>query len=161
MLPIKYQIKPTLFSTSIFDELFNDFNLFEYSPFELFEYSPFKLSKELAIENSNDKTSISKRPLSDIIETENNYEVDLYLAGIKKEDVSIKVDENILTIKAERKTTDVKYNRKESFSGLYQKSFALPKNINEDDIKASFVDGILKVSIPKTIELKAKEIEIT
>ena len=103
-------------------------------------------------------------PVHDVIENDNEYIVDFHLAGIKKNDVSITVDKDILSIKAERHIDDdIKYTYKESFSGVYQKSFTLPKSINGDKIDASFDNGIVRITIPKKVEkrkLGIKKIEI-
>lgn len=89
----------------------------------------------------------------DIIENEVGYEVDVMLPGFKKEDVKIEVDKGILTIKGERKIDEkIKFNRKGSFFGKFEKSFELPKNIIDNKIDASFVDGVLKIEIPKDVK---------
>jgi HSP20 family protein len=103
-----------------------------------------------------------RNPLHDIIENEKEFIVELALAGVKKEDISLKIDNNVLSITAERKESDNKYNRKQTFYGKYQKSFTLPENIDVDSIQAGFENGILKLNIPKVeeVEQKVKQIEI-
>lgn len=78
------------------------------------------------------------------------------------QDVSLNVENNILTIEGERKANDdIKYNRKNTFYGKFKKSFTLPENINSENIDASFRDGILSVVIPKDEKVKlSKQIEI-
>lgn len=93
----------------------------------------------------------TKYPIHDIIENENEFIVDFHLAGVKKEDVIIATEKDELSIKAERKEIkDVKFNRKESYYGIYEKTFNLPDTVDKDNIEASFADGILTVKIPKT-----------
>lgn len=101
-------------------------------------------------------------PTHDIIENENEYIVDFALAGFKKEDVSLNIDNNILSIEGERKANDdIKYNRKNTFYGHFKKSFTLPENIESEKIDASFNDGILSITIPKNEKLKlSKQIKI-
>jgi len=101
-------------------------------------------------------------PNHDIIEKDDEYLVDFALAGFKKEDVSLNVDDGVLTIEGERKMNDdIKYNRKGTFYGSFKKSFTLPENINTEKIDASFNDGILSVTIPKDEKAKlTKTIEI-
>lgn len=111
------------------------------------------------------ETQTTIQPVHDIIENDNEFIVKLHLAGIKKEDTSIDVDKNTLTIKAERKEVkDVKYNRKESFIGMYQKSFVLPETVDKDNIQASFEDGVLTTILPKIKKeekkLSKKQIQI-
>lgn len=94
--------------------------------------------------------SMVKTPVHDVIENDNEYQIDLLLAGIKKEDISINVEKDILTINAERKENkDTKYNRKETFFGKYKRSFTLPENVDKENIGASLEDGILKITVPK------------
>lgn len=92
-----------------------------------------------------------RSPLNDIIETDKEFVVETALAGMKKEDISLDINDNILTIKAERKNDneDKQYNRREIFYGKYEKSFSLPENVNVEKIDASYTDGILKLTIPK------------
>lgn len=97
------------------------------------------------------ETSVSKQPVHDIIENENEYIVDFHLAGVKKEDVTIATEKDELSIKAERKEVkDLKFNRKESYYGVYEKTFSLPNTVDKENIEASFNDGVLTVKIPKT-----------
>lgn len=102
-------------------------------------------------------------PNHDIIEKDNEYLVDFALAGFKKDDVSLNVDNGVLTIEGERKVDeDTKYNRRGTFYGKFKKSFTLPENINSEKIDASFHDGILSIVIPKDEKLKlSKQIKIT
>jgi HSP20 family protein len=106
----------------------------------------------------------TKTPIHDIIETDNEFQVEALLAGVKKEDISIDVDKNMLIIKAERKEIkDIQYNRKETYFGKYERSFKLPDNVDKENISASLVDGILKITIPKIeidTKLSRKSIEI-
>jgi len=93
-------------------------------------------------------------PKTDIAETENTYELNMTLPGIKKEDIQIEVVENKIIIKGERKRLteqgDKKYHKVESQYGVYERTFVLPKNANSADISASHADGILTVVIPKS-----------
>jgi HSP20 family protein len=110
------------------------------------------------------KNPLIKVPIHDVIENEKDYQVELLLAGVKKEDVKVDVDNDVLTIKAERKEVkDLKYNRKETYFGKYERSFVLPDNVDKENIDASLVDGVLKVIIPKLekdTKLSKKAIEI-
>ncbi len=97
-----------------------------------------------------------KSPIHDVIENEIEFQVEMLLAGVKKEDISIDVEKNVLTIKAERKEIkDIQYNRKQTYFGKYERIFKLPDNVDKEKIDASLVDGILKIIIPK-IEIDAK-----
>ena len=101
-------------------------------------------------------------PTYDVIEKDDSYVLDMVLAGFNKEDVSIEVEDDTLTIEGERKVQDdLKYSRKGSFYGEFVKSFILPENVLAEKIDASFTNGILSVTIPKTVEEKlSKTVEI-
>jgi HSP20 family protein len=112
--------------------------------------------------NPFDDTSI-KCPIHDVIENEKEYIIEAMLAGIKKEDVLVDVNERRLSIEAVRnEVKDLKYNRKESFTGKYKRSFILPDDADADNITATLEDGVLTISIPKLDKPKEtkKKIEI-
>lgn len=138
MLPIRFRTSHP--SKLLFDELFE--NLWD---------------------NAYDNTLI-KVPIHDVIETEKEFIIEMMLAGVKKEDIIIETEKDVLTIKAERKEIDdIKYNRRESYFGKYERSFKLPDGIEREQIQASLVDGILKITIPKIEDeqkLGKKAIEI-
>ena len=123
----------------------------------------FDVFNEL-FETSNVNNCINKCPIHDVIEDDEKFTIELILAGVKKEDVAIDVEKNRLSIKAERKeNNDLKYNRKESYFGKYEKSFVMPDFIDKENIDASFANGILKVVVPKIIDgekVSKKMIEI-
>jgi HSP20 family protein len=98
-------------------------------------------------------------------ETDENYYIEVELAGVKKDDVDIKVDGNILTISGERNirdsVKDENYHKIESNYGLFSRSFTLPEKVDISKIQAEFIDGILEVIIPKlNIDISSRKIEI-
>ena len=99
---------------------------------------------------------------TDVKERENGYEVAIDLPGFKKEDVSAKLEDGYLTISAQRdvnndeKDEDGKYIRRERYTGQCRRSFYIGEAVEEDEIKARFEDGILKLEIPKK-DVKAIE----
>ncbi|MBI2619679.1 MAG: Hsp20/alpha crystallin family protein [Ignavibacteriales bacterium] len=103
-------------------------------------------------------------PAVDIVEHENEYVVRVELPGISKEDVKIILESNVLTIRGERKQEkDVKeenYQRMERSYGSFQRSFTLPTTVKNDNIDASYKDGILTITLPKLEEAKPKQIEV-
>jgi HSP20 family protein len=125
-------------------------NLFDSFFQELFEIKPV--------------TSSVETPIYDIIENDNEFQIELLLPGIKKEDININVENDTLTINAERKEiNDIKYNRKQTYFGKYERSFVLPENVNSENIQASLNDGILNLVIPKIVvdkKISKKSIEI-
>lgn len=115
--------------------------------------------------NYRTNDTMVKTPVHDVIENEKEFQIELLLAGIKKDDINIDIENDILTISAERKEDkDLKYNRKETYFGKYKRGFTLSDEIDKENISASFVDGILKVIVPKLnkpTKLSKKVIKIT
>ena len=102
-------------------------------------------------------------PAVNIIEFENQFEIDLAIPGKKKEDFSLEVDEDILIIDfTEKNETNEdeekgKFTRKEFNYNSFRRTFSIPENVNQEDIKVSYVDGILKFELPKKVEEPQKE----
>lgn len=103
-------------------------------------------------------------PPVDIFETGDSIVIKAELPGISKEDITLEVKENTLSIKGEKKfEKDVKeesYHRVERSYGAFQRAFALPSTVQQDKVKAKFRDGILEVTIPKAEEAKPKQIKV-
>lgn len=103
-------------------------------------------------------------PLTDIVEDKDNYILKLDLPGISKNDVKISYSDGQLMISGERKqekeSKDSRYHRLERSYGKYYRSFSLPQKIQEDKIDAEFKDGQLTIIVPKSEEVKPKELEI-
>lgn len=101
-------------------------------------------------------------PLGDVVETDEEYNIDLMLPGIKKDDIKIKIEDGKISIEGERKENkDKKFNYKETWYGKFKKSYKLPDDVNVDNVDASYEDGILKVVVPKDKErVKSKLIEV-
>lgn len=95
---------------------------------------------------------------TDIKETDGGYELVIDMPGFKKDDVQAELKDGYLTITAQTKTEsedkDEKgtYVRKERFSGKCSRTFYVGDDIEEDDIKAKFEDGTLKIDVPKKQE---------
>jgi HSP20 family protein len=103
-------------------------------------------------------------PRVDIAETDKEFSIKAEIPEVKKEDVKVSVDNGVLTIKGERKQEkeekNKKFHRIERFYGSFTRSFTLPDNVDESKIEASFKDGVLNLSIPKTAETKPKAIDV-
>lgn len=99
---------------------------------------------------------------TDIKELDAAYEMDIDLPGFKKEDVSAKLENGYLTISAakgvdkDEKNAKGVYIRRERYAGQCARTFYVGEDVKQEDIKAKFEDGILKVTIPK-VEHKAVE----
>ena len=103
-------------------------------------------------------------PAMDVSETEENYMVSMDLPGLKKENISIEVVDNMLNVSGERKD-ELKYeegqtHRVERSFGSFKRSFTLPKTVNAEDIEAHYEDGVLNIRLPKTRLAQSKKIEI-
>ena len=101
-------------------------------------------------------------PLVDINETKDAFVVKAELPGVEKEDVSVKIDNGVLTIRGEKKveTEDKKQHRVECAYGSFIRSFTLPQTIKSDKIEAEYKNGILHLTLPKSEESKPKQIEV-
>jgi HSP20 family protein len=103
-------------------------------------------------------------PRVDIVEQDGGYELVADLPGLKKEDIKIEIEDNMLTLKGEKKIEEEKkdknYRLSERYYGEFVRTFALPENVDRDGIVAEFKDGVLKLEIPKTEKAKPKQIEV-
>lgn len=99
---------------------------------------------------------------TDIRETETSFELDIDLPGFKKEDLKLELKDGYLTINAERNSENdsqdpnSRYVRRERYYGAMSRSFYVGEAITEEDIRARFEDGILKLALPKD---KPKQVE--
>jgi HSP20 family protein len=103
-------------------------------------------------------------PAVDIYEHEGNLVLKAELPGIDPKDVDVRVENNVLTLRGERKfESEVKrekYHRVERAYGSFSRSFTLPSVVDTDKIKAEYKDGVLRVTLPTREEAKPKQISI-
>lgn len=103
-------------------------------------------------------------PAVDIYETENELVLTAEVPGIKEEDIEIKIEDNTLSLKGERKfekeTREDNYHRIERSYGSFYRSFTLPNYIDQENIRAEHEDGVLKIIMPKRSELKPRKVKI-
>src|SRR6202047_2417135 len=103
-------------------------------------------------------------PAVDIYETENELVVKADLPDVNSQDLDIRVENNILTMRGERKfeakVHEDNYLRIERAYGSFSRSFSLANSVNSDAIKADYYDGVLTLSLPKTEEAKPKQIKV-
>ncbi len=99
-------------------------------------------------------------PAVNIIETDENFKLELAAPGLKKEDFKISIDNDMLTISSEKKTesgtSGEKYTRKEFTYSSFTRTFTLPEMVDADKINASYEDGLMRVTLPKKEEAKPK-----
>ena len=103
-------------------------------------------------------------PLVDISEDEKEYVVKAELPEMKKEDVKLTVQDNVLSISGERKyekeEKGKKYHRVERAYGSFMRSFTLPEDADGTKVAAEYKDGVLRVHVPKSEKAKPKSIEV-
>lgn len=99
-------------------------------------------------------------PSVNVKENEKNFEVEMAAPGLSKKDFKITAENGVLTISSEKKEEKEEknkdYTRKEFSYNSFSRSFTLPENTNEDDIKATYENGLLKLSIAKKTIAQAK-----
>jgi HSP20 family protein len=103
-------------------------------------------------------------PPVDIQETEKEYIVKADLPDVKKEDVKVELDGDVLTVEGERKQEKEektkRFHRTERAYGKFVRRFGLPTHVDGTSVKAEFKDGVLNVHLPKTEAAKPKAIEV-
>ncbi len=110
--------------------------------------------------------AVDFKPAVNTREGRDAYHVDVDLPGVKKEDITLSVENNLLTISGKREMkSEVKeqdYYKVESSYGRFERSFTLPENVDVENIRAATEDGVLEVIIPKLQVEKnsVKKIEI-
>ena len=103
-------------------------------------------------------------PAVDIYEKASDVVLKAELPGVDPKDVDIRIENNVLTLKGERKLEgDVKresYHRVERSYGSFTRSFTLPSTVDTSSVKADYKDGVLRITLPKREEAKPKQIQI-
>jgi len=140
---------PSIFNENLFDDLMD----FRFPSFREFDDIDRKLYGKHA-------SHVMK---TDVHEHEDQYEVDIDLPGFKKEEISLNLANGYLTVAAskgldqEEKNKKGRLIRQERYAGAMQRSFFVGENITEEDVKAKFEDGVLKLNIPKKEAAKIPE----
>ena len=147
---------PSIFGEDLFDDWMND-----YFPFGRDfdkEFSKALAPTERALYGKHAKNMMK----TDIREHDAGYEVDIDLPGFKKDEISIELEKGYLTVSAakgldkDEEDKKGKYIRKERYAGAMQRSFYVGENLTQEDIKAKYENGILRLSVPKK---EAKPVE--
>ena len=145
---------PSIFNNNRFDDWLDD-NY--YMPVVPFTWNMSDADKKLY------GKKVAHEMKTDVKETDKGYEVAVDLPGVKKDDVTVELKDGYMTISAKKnvnndeKDKDGKYIRRERYSGEMSRSFYVGKDMTENDIHASFEDGILKLELPKKEEQKKVE----
>lgn len=137
---------PALFGENLIDEFFDDF-------FDDLNGRTFYANTKP--ENKNSKPSYGAQSdqlmRTDIKETEEQYLLAVDLPGFKKEEIQVAVENDCLTITAQRaaEQEDVRYLRRERYAGSLRRAFYVGEDIEQEDIRAQFQNGVLRLAIPK------------
>ena len=105
-------------------------------------------------------------PRVDVKETDTGFELTAELPGVDKKDIDIRVSDNVVTIKAEKKSSreekEKDYHLVERSFGSFQRSLSLPCDVDSKRVEASLTDGVLKLVLPKAehAEEKVKKVEV-
>ncbi len=114
--------------------------------------------------NLDEDMDIGWSPRLDMSETENRLEIVADLPGLDKKDISVSLEDNLLTIKGERKEEreqkDKHYYTVERRSGSFYRAIRLPTEVQKDKIEALFKDGVLTLRLPKVKDSKPKAAQI-
>ena len=133
---------PRIFGENLFDDFMNDFAFPDFTD---------SANIEKALYGKHAKNLMK----TDVKDTENGYEVDIDLPGFKKDEISIELENGYLTVSAakgldkDEEDKKGKYIRKERYAGAMQRSFYVGENLTDEDIKAKYENGILRLSVPK------------
>ncbi len=106
----------------------------------------------------------SSVPAVNIKEDDNNFEVEVAVPGMKKDDFKVELDNDILTISSEKEDKheeeDKNYRRREFRYSSFKRTFTLPENlVDVNKINAKYIDGVLHITIPKKEEAKPKPVK--
>jgi HSP20 family molecular chaperone IbpA len=144
-------LRPSIFGENLFDDFFGDF--------------PFYDDRDM---RRAEKNLYGKRAdhvmKTDIREKDHGYELEIDLPGFKKEEVQAKLENGYLTVSAtkcldkdEKDTETGRYIRRERYAGSCSRSFYVGEDVTQDEIKAEFQQGILKLFVPKKEQKPAVE----
>lgn len=104
------------------------------------------------------------KPSFDFFEKDGRYHLDASLPGVKKEDICIDIQNDVITVsgkrESEREEKDKDYYLKESTYGAFSRSLRLPGEVNEEDVDATYNDGVLKVVMKPRAGTEKRKIEI-
>ncbi len=136
---------PSIFGESLFDDWFDDWNEFD-------RMNQLMRQDEKKLYGRHGKNLMK----TDVKETKDGYEIDVDLPGFKKEDVQLQLENGYLNIQASKSIEDdkkdkdgEKYIRRERYSGSCSRSFYVGNQVSQDDIKAEFKHGVLRINLPK------------
>lgn len=139
-------------------------NLERREPFTSLDTQFSRMLNDFFGRTGQESNLTSWAPAVDIYETEHELVVKADLPDVKPEELDIRVENNILTIRGERKfekkVDESNYLRVERAYGSFSRSFALANTVNTEAIKADYQNGVLTLTVPKREEAKPKQIKV-
>ncbi len=119
----------------------------------------------LQFKGSSDLASGAWFPPVDIYETGDKIILKAEIPGVDRKDVSLEVNENVITLKGERRFAknlgEENYHRMERFYGTFARVFSLPNVVDKSNVTANFKDGVLEITVPKAAEESGNSVKIT
>lgn len=111
------------------------------------------------------QASLMRAPETDVVETEREIRVQVEMPGLKRENIEVDVENNVLTIRGEKREERTegqngRYHLAERRWGTFARSFVLPRDVDADAIQATFEDGVLSVTIPKSEKARRRKIDV-
>ncbi|HEV2147837.1 MAG TPA: Hsp20/alpha crystallin family protein [Longimicrobiaceae bacterium] len=107
--------------------------------------------------------SLLRSPETEVVETEDTIHVMMEMPGVRREDLDIGLESNILTVRAAKpaeRVENARYHLSERRYGTFTRSFVLPRQVDADRIDAELADGVLRIVIPKTEQARRRRIEV-
>ncbi len=99
-------------------------------------------------------------PMVNVAEDEDNFYVDANLPGVSLEELDLTLTDKNLVIKGERKPEEGRYYRRERLNGVFQRIVAVGAPVERDKVAANFKNGVLRVTLPKSEQVKPRKIAI-
>ena len=138
--------------------------LVRWDPFREVAALHNELSRFMNAIEGNGRTAQAWVPTLDVWETEDELVYAFDLPGVDEDKISIEVEDSMLTVSAEReKSTEIhedKFQRFERRHGTFSRTVGLPQGVDEDAIKAGYVNGVLEIRVPKPAQAKPRRISI-
>lgn len=153
--PVTVPSNPLASLRSEIDQVFENFTRGWPSFGRLMQFDPFRtMSTKLTLPR------MELSPDVDIAETDTAYEISAEIPGLDAKEINITLSDNVLTLKgekkAEREEKKKDYYLSERSYGAFQRSFTLPNDADAEKIDTQFAKGVLKITVPKSVEAKAK-----
>ena len=128
---------------------------------------PFRPLFDDLFGNGNRLNSLMRTPDADVSETENEIRVVVELPGMRPDDIQVDLENNVLTISGEKREERTEgddqnqtWHLSERRYGRFSRSFVLPRDVEQDQIRAHFDNGVLSLTIPKSERARRRRIEV-